>query len=78
VIQITKDTLRHLNAAVGSLDLDTNQIFVGFIGCLEMSDGLYHGSLRYAPAGEDAPKETVSIKSILGNTGGEADGYSYD
>jgi hypothetical protein len=65
MIRITKDTLRELNAAVGKLDVDTGQVFTGFIGRLEMADGLYHGELHYADAGDEPPDETVSIQAIV-------------
>jgi hypothetical protein len=65
MIRITKDTLRQLNAAVGKLDVDTDQVFVGFIGRLEMVDGLYHGELHYEAVGEEPPADTVSIQEIL-------------
>lgn len=65
MIAITKDTLRQLNAAVGKLDTDSGQVFVGFVGRLEMADRLYHGELRFEPAGDDLPSESVSIQSIL-------------
>ena len=64
MIQITKDTLRQLNAAMGKLDGDSGKVFVQFIGQRER-DGLYHGELHYAEPGDDPPKGTVSIQSIL-------------
>ena len=64
MIAITKDVLRTLNAAAGKLDTDSGEVFEGFVGRLEMSDRLYHGELRYTPAGSDPPKETCSIKAI--------------
>ncbi len=65
MIRITKATLRQLNAAVGKLDTDSGQVFRGFVGRLEMSDGLYHGELQYTAVGEEPPKDTVSIQAIL-------------
>jgi len=65
MIRITKNVLRQLNDAAGKLDADTGDVFLGFIGRLEMSDGLYHGDVIYADVGEDPPKDTVSIKTIL-------------
>lgn len=65
MIQITKDTLRQLNAAVGKLDSDCGQVFAGFIGALNMADRLYHGELRHEEPGDDPPEATVSIKKIL-------------
>jgi len=65
MIRITKDTLRQLNDEAGKLDMDTGCVFVGFVGRLEMSDGLYHGELRYADVGDKPPEDTVSIQSIL-------------
>ena len=65
MISITKDTLRQLNAAVGKLDVDTGEIFAGFVGRLHVNDSLYHGDLRWVEAGEDPPKDTVSVKSLL-------------
>lgn len=62
---ITKDTLRQLNAATGKLDSDSGLVFLGFVGRLEMSDGLYHGDARYEEAGDDPPKEFVSIATLL-------------
>lgn len=63
--KITKDTLRQLNAAVGKLDTDSKQVFVGFVGALNMADRLYHGELRYAEPGDTPPAESVSVKAIL-------------
>ena len=63
---VTKDILRQLNAAVGKLDVDTGEVVKGFIGRLEMSDGLYHGVVWYETAGENPPQDTVSITSIIG------------
>lgn len=68
MIRITKDVLRKLNAAVGKLDLDSGKVFVNFIGRFDMSDRLFHGVVNYAEVGEDKPKDTVSIKSILSST----------
>jgi len=65
MIRITKDVLRQLNAAVGKLDVDSGQVVDGFIGCLEMSDRLYHGEIHFSPPGDDPPEDTVSIQSIL-------------
>ncbi len=65
MVRITKDVLRKLNAAAGKLDTDSGKVFVQFIGRLEMSDRLYHGELHYAEAGEQPPKDTVSITTIL-------------
>lgn len=65
MVQITKDVLRQLNAAVGKLDTDSGKVFDGFVGRLHMSDRLYHGEVRYADVGEDPPKDTVSIQAIL-------------
>lgn len=65
MIQITKDTLRLLNSAVGKLDTDNGKVFAGFVGSLNMADGLYHGELRYTDPGQDLPKDAVSIKSVL-------------
>ncbi len=65
MIRITKDVLRQLNAAIGKLDMDSGDVFRGFIGRLKMCDGLYHGDMRYTAAGEDPPEDTVSIQSIL-------------
>lgn len=62
---ITKDTLRKLNAAVGRLDVDSGQVFAGFVGRLDMSDRLYHGELRYSDPGDNLPEETVSVQAIL-------------
>jgi hypothetical protein len=65
MIRITKDTLRQLNGAIGKLDVDTGKRVVGFIGRLEMADGLYHGEVHYSETGDDPPWETVSIRSII-------------
>lgn len=65
MIQITKDTLRQLNAAVGKLDTDSGEVFSGFIGRFHMSDRLFHGELHFADVGEEPPKEKVSIQIIL-------------
>lgn len=65
MIRITKDVLRQLNAAVGKLDTDSGKVFKGFIGRLHMSDRLYHGDVSYTDVGDDPPKDTVSIQSIL-------------
>lgn len=66
MIQITKDVLRQLNpAAVGKLDTDTGKVFRGFVGGYHMTDRLFHGELRFADVGEEPPRDTVSIKSIL-------------
>jgi len=67
MIAITKKTLRQLNAATGKLDVDSEQVFVGFVGRLHMSDRLYYGELRFSPAGDDPPEDIVSIQSILGS-----------
>lgn len=66
MIRITKDTLRKLNAAVGKLDADSDQVFAGFVGRLEMADMLYHGELNFEPVGDEPPSELVSIEEILG------------
>lgn len=65
MIRVTKDVLRQLNAAVGKLDTDSGKVFLGFVGRLHMSDRLYHGDVRYAEVGDDSPKDTVSIQTIL-------------
>ena len=66
MIRITKDVLRKLNpASVGKLDTDSGKVFLGFIGRYHMDDRLFHGELRFAEVGEDPPRDTVSIKSIL-------------
>lgn len=65
MIAITKATLRRLNAAAGSLDTDSGQVFVGFVGRLYMQDRLYHGDLQFAPAGDTRPAQTVSIEALL-------------
>ena len=64
MLRITKDVLRTLNAAVGKLDTDSGEVFEGFVGRFHMTDRLFHGELRYTPAGSDPPKETCSIKAI--------------
>ena len=64
-IQITKDVLRQLNAAIGKLDSDSGQVFGGFVGRFHMSDRLFHGEFRYSEVGDDPPRDTVSIKKIL-------------
>jgi len=65
MLRITKDTLRLLNAAAGKLDTDSNAVFFGFVGRLEMSDRLYHGELRFIPTGVELPPDTVSLQAIL-------------
>lgn len=65
MVRITKGVLRQLNAAVGKLDSDSGKVFLGFIGRFHMSDLLFHGDVRYADVGEDPPKDTVSIQTIL-------------
>lgn len=65
LIQITKDTLRQLNAAAGKLDVDSGQVFVGFVGRRHKEDGFYHGELRFEDPGESSPQETTSIQTIL-------------
>jgi hypothetical protein len=65
MILVTKDVIRKLNSAVGKLDTDSGKRFLGFVGRLEMSDRLYHGELRYAEVGDDPPRDTVSIQTIL-------------
>jgi hypothetical protein len=65
MLRITKNTVRQLNAAVGKLDVDTGQVFAGFVGRLEMADRLYHGELCYTEVGDEPPEEEVSIQSIL-------------
>jgi len=78
MLRITKDTLRHLNAAIGKLDVDSNQIFTGFVGRLEMSDRLYHGDLHYAAQSEGTTPDTVSLQSILAPTSSEQYGEPTD
>ena len=86
MISISKDTLRKLNAAIGKLDADTGRVFCGFIGRLNMSDGLYHGDMQYSDPGDDPPKQTVSIEAILSPgtvhqfnyNGGMTDGNAQD
>lgn len=68
MIQITKDTLRQLNAAAGKRDSDSGNVFVGFVGRRHKEDGLYHGELRYEEPGDCPPKATVSIQTILSPT----------
>ena len=68
MIRITKDTLRQFNAAAGKLDSDSGKVFAGFVGALDMADGLYHGELRYEEPGDDPPEATVSIQHILSPT----------
>ena len=65
MIRVTKGTLRQLNAAAGKLDTDSGEVFLGFVGRLEKSDGLYHGDVKLAEAGDDPPEETVSLQKIL-------------
>lgn len=65
MLRVTKDILRQLNAAAGKFDVDTGRIFVGFVGRLEMADGLYYGELRHKDAGDDPPDDTISLQSIL-------------
>ncbi|NQT40315.1 MAG: hypothetical protein HQ581_22670 [Planctomycetes bacterium] len=86
MIRITKATLRQLNAATGKLDADSGDVFQGFTGRLEMSDGLYHGEVHYTAAGDNPPEDTISVQSILGlessselddDIGGIADGDSH-
>ena len=69
MIRITKPTVRLLNAAVGKLDVDTGQVFTGFIGRLHIDDRLWHGELHYADVGDEPPADEVSIKSILSPDG---------
>jgi hypothetical protein len=78
MLTITKDTLRQLNAVAGCLDDDTGDIFVGFVGRLDMADRLYHGVITLRPVGDELPTETVSIKAILDNTEDISDGDSQD
>ena len=54
-MQVTKDTLKLLNAAAGKLDSDSGKVFAGFIGRLHMDDRLYHGVLTFTDAGETPP-----------------------
>jgi len=68
MIQVTKDTLRQLNAATGKLDTDSGRVFTGFVGAISMADRLYHGELRYEEPGDDPPEATVSIQHILSPT----------
>jgi len=77
LIHITKDTLRQINAAAGCMDEDTGKLVTGFVGRLEMSDGLYHGEIQYADAGEGTSPETVSIQQIL-ETGDVTNGGPQD
>jgi hypothetical protein len=65
MVQITKAVLRQLNAAVGKLDTDSGKVFSGFIGRYHMTDRLFHGELHFADAGDEPPKEKVSIQTIL-------------
>ena len=76
MLKITKDTLRRLNAVVGCLDNDTDDVFVGFVGRLNMSDRLYHGDVTFQSVGDTLPADSVSIKSILTDNGGVSDGDS--
>jgi hypothetical protein len=62
---ITKSTLRQLNEAAGKLDSDTGMVVVGFVGRLEMADGLYHGQIHYTEVGDEPPKESVSVRAIV-------------
>ena len=64
-VAIKKSALRELNKARGSLNLDSGQVFVQFIGTLDISDGLYHGEIIYADPGNTAPEKAVSINDIL-------------
>lgn len=65
MIQITKDVLRQLNAAVGKLDSDSGKVFSCFIGRFHMSDRLFHGELHFANVDVEPPEEKVSIQAIL-------------
>lgn len=62
---ITKSTLRKLNEVVGKLDRDSGQVVTGFVGRLDMSDGLYHGEIHYTEVGDEPPEDVVSIRAIL-------------
>ncbi len=73
MLRITKDTLRQLNVAAGKLNTDSGEVFLGFVGRLEMSDRLYHGELRFEVAGDDPPEDTVSIQAILDSATGETE-----
>ena len=65
MVRITKDVLRQLNAAVGKLDSDSGRVFSKFIGRYHMTDRLFRGELHFADVGDDPPKDTVSIQTIL-------------
>jgi len=69
--RVTKDVLKKLNAARGKLDTDSGKVFDQFVGRLNMADRLYYGKLIFSAVGEEAPKETFSMSSILGGAGNE-------
>lgn len=65
MLRITKDTLRQLGEAKGKLDLDSGQVFQGFVGRIDLADKMYVGEIYFATPGEEPPTDSISISAIL-------------
>ncbi|MBC8869195.1 MAG: hypothetical protein H8E44_07245 [Planctomycetes bacterium] len=65
MLRITKDTLRQLGEAKGKLDLDSGQVFVGFVGRIDLADKMYVGEVHFSAPGEEPPADSISIGAIL-------------
>lgn len=64
-VAITKEQLKKLNAKAGCLERDSGQVFVQFVGRLDESNGLYHGTIELATADAEQTYEFFSLSEIL-------------
>ena len=63
-MKITKDVLRKLNAHAGQFDTDSDMVFDGFVGKIEMPSKAYVGEPTYSEPGEDPPEQRFSLSEI--------------
>lgn len=65
-MKITKIQLRQLQSHRGEIDLDSGQRFDGFIGALNIRDGLYHGDVTLSDSGDATGDiQTFSIAATI-------------
>lgn len=65
---ITKQQLKQIGPHYGSIDTDSGKLFIGFAGALDLSDGLYHGELRFRDDFFDEELPRFSLSAALGGT----------
>lgn len=65
-VSLSKSQLRELQEHRGQVDKKTGQVFSRLVAALDLSDGLYHGSIEMlAPDPDRTDYQTFDLLSIL-------------